>query len=329
MIMFALIITFLLGFSVSSVYSDLNTSNHSDKNINDVDNYDINILTKNNESYDIVAVFHTHVYKTTINEYVIKTMQPIFQVYPHLLRDSLERHIYSGDDNSEFFEMKYEPSKITLSFLLDLDYLKETIIIELFEFTQKTLEQNRRLDDMDNRIYKSSSEIYYLQRVEYDDGEDEFINSFKWDMASQKEREYYIKLAKEKYIWYHDCYVRIEPLVLMKMGNMCHIVGWMNISMDNIAIPEKANIYSDISRIIYSKDTFSYNHHIRVMLILKKNKLVYANVQNNKIIDRKSSKYEQYEIISAAGLKQNIYSNHKNKFFPIDARFFCDSITEL
>jgi len=138
-----------------------------DKNIHDIDNYDINLVSQVDGSYNINAVFYTKIYKKVINDITINSMPPIIKTYPKMLRDILERHIYSKHKNSAFFSMIYNQDRIELSFIVDLDYIKENIKIELLEFTQETFEQkiDERLNGMNLMLFETiennKPDIYY------------------------------------------------------------------------------------------------------------------------------------------------------------------------
>jgi hypothetical protein len=98
---------------------------NSSKSILDVDNYNLHIRTKSDDTYDVIAYFKDKRFSVNVNEDVINKMPPIIMAYPVLLKQILEKHIYSIEKNSDFFSIKYEGNLIILSFLMDLNEIKE------------------------------------------------------------------------------------------------------------------------------------------------------------------------------------------------------------
>jgi hypothetical protein len=97
----------------------------SSKSILDVDNYNLHIRTKSDDTYDVIAYFKDKRFSVNVNEVVINKMPPIIIAYPVLLKQILEKHIYSIEKNSDFFSIKYEGNLIILSFLRNIKLLEK------------------------------------------------------------------------------------------------------------------------------------------------------------------------------------------------------------
>lgn len=302
-------------------------------NIRDIDNYEIDIVNRGELDYDIVAKFDKRTYKTTINKDVMDEFSPILKVYPNILKNVLETHIYSEKNNSDFFTMKYDVDKISLSFVLEMNYLKETISIDLYEFIQKTFEHkiNDKLEEMNKMLLKyiedNIPKRYYLHKVDYDVGDDEYMEKFKWELSSQQEKEKFFKLAN-KYILHDDKFIRIEPLVLEVHNNKCHLYGWYDINSDPIDLPEELNINN---RIIYSKhnikDTRStINFHLKII----DNKLISYHYYKNLYNQNKDYNYQNLHYFCdirseySNKLKYIWSSINKIRYNLINTHFICD-----
>jgi hypothetical protein len=173
--------------------------------------------------------------------------------------------------NSDFFTLKYAPEKLLLRFIIDLDYIKENILLELKAVTQKSFEQlvEQRLDGMNNNLKNSlvnnKPKTFILRSIEYCPDDIGFVNRFKWDLGNQLERERFLKLTSEKFItWFLlnpngsctrtkdiDKIIQIEPLILQINDNVCHLFGMVDFSQPTVTLPEETDIYSDLTRILY------------------------------------------------------------------------------
>ena len=268
------------------------SASNENRNITNVDNYDVNIRSMDENTYELIAIFSTRVYKKIIDQDYIQQSSPIIKSCPNLLRQALERHIYSKNDHSSFFEMKYTQDKITLKFVIDMDYIKETIVLKLHEFTQKSFEQkiDERIDilvdDLADKVENMQPNKYILKGIEYIDSEDEFIHSFNWDVAHQEERKKYIKLIDDKYIIMGDVIIKREPLTLTIDKGVAHLYGWMEFNKP-IEIPEDIETNSKIARMIQTFDTTLNGINSGVLLVLDNNKLqlYYKYKDDIKLLD--------------------------------------------
>jgi hypothetical protein len=123
-----------------------------------------------------------------------------------------------------------------------------------------------------------------LDAFNYFKEEDDFMIKFKWDLASQGEKERFIKLA-DKYMIHNNNnnilqsnIMKIEPLCLEVSNSNAYLYGWFNIQKE-IMIPEKVKIWSALPRIlqcIYYNDSSNYVR--QGYLILHHNKLYIKSV---------------------------------------------------
>jgi hypothetical protein len=268
---------------------------------NNIDIYKINIQLFQNDDFEIIAILSNKIYKKFIDEefYSSKDCPPFIKIYKSILQEQLTKQINSETKYSSFFKLNYKINSIELSFVLDFNYVKENITLELFEFIEESIEQklNIRIKEMESVIEEMKEEIeelqnskqktYILDFVEYDDEEDMFMKEFNWDLANQAERNKYIKLCdkyfiitmadhvnnKEKYL--QVALTKVEPLCLTIKNGFAHVHGWFQIDHKNgkskeIIIPKIYDIYANIPRIIQD---VSSPYVGPGFLILNKNKL--------------------------------------------------------
>jgi hypothetical protein len=160
-------------------------------------------------------------------------------------------------------------SSIILRFVIDLDYIKESIALELKEVTQKSVEQfiEQSLDGMANNLKNilenDKPKTFILQSIEYCLDDIEFVNRFKWGLGNQLERERFLKLTSGKFMTRfkmdanhtqtHDIddIFQIEPLILQITDNVCHLFEMVDLMQRSITLPDETGIYSDLTRVLY------------------------------------------------------------------------------
>lgn len=295
-----------------------NITNNND--FHNIDNYEINIRSIGDNTFEIIATIASRIYKKMIDEdfYDSDECPPVLEMYKIVLRQILEKHVYSGAKYSSFFTIDYELHKIKLNFVVNLEYVKEHMSLILNEYTHESFEQK-----MDKKILKIEEELiervstfqpktYILEQVKYTKQEDQFMRDFKWDIAHQSERDRFIKLSDKYFIngnkgmtmtdgsgrpvdalMYKLISIsKIEPLCLTVSENIAHLYGWIDITdnhnkIKEIIIPISAGINPIIPRIIqYSSDIRIQSQYVidngEGFLILNQNKLSIIGSLNNK-----------------------------------------------
>lgn len=293
------------------------------RDINDINTYDIKTRSIDEYSFEFIASSNDRIYKKIIDDDFIESCPPIINSYPNILRQLIEKHIYSEDDHSEFFELKYESTKITLSFVVDFEFIKETIDIVIDEYTHKSFEQKvyEKLDVIRDDM---TPKLYILQKIKYTKDEDIFVNKFEYNIAHQDERERFRDIVDNKYLVMDKTIVKRDPLILEVNGNNAHIFGWVNSMKLPIILPEESGINSDVSRII-GKVSLRPDMNC---LVLKKNKINLVKLsihpQSFSIIDSFHTitsvhSSNQYPVVGAQGIRQD-----KEKYFLVDIHFLVD-----
>lgn len=246
---------------------DLHISHHCNIDHHNIDNYEIIIRSIVDDTFEISAIIATRIYKKIIdvNFYNSVECPPIIKLYKSMMRQLLEKYINSGTRYSSFFTLDYELHQIKIKFVVDLHYIKENIILNLYEYTQESFEQkidNKVItieEQLIERITYFQPKTYILSEVKYEREEDEWMSNFKWDIAHQIERNRFIDLSKKYLINWGKTYngtlmpiTKIEPLCLTVSANMAHLYGWIDITdnMQQITIPKETGIYEYIPRVL-------------------------------------------------------------------------------
>lgn len=233
------------------------------KDITNIDNYDLHVRSKNDNTYDVIAYFMDKKYILNINEKIINGMPKIIVAYPILLKQILEKHIYSIERNSFFFHLKYNnDNTIMLSFILDLNEIKESISLLLMLCDDDILDIEKRISSLDVKKMDLPKR-YILCCTKYANTDDQFFANFKWSIADQHEKEKYANLV-HKYIVYNDMFFRIEPLILEVYNNKCHLYGMLSYTPPNnndtfeiiLPIPDDCVKLKKYNRIVQIKSKY-------------------------------------------------------------------------
>lgn len=259
--MLLLVLLFSLGLSIQNILT---------KN-------DINIVNRNNSKYDIVVTLHNKIYTSTIDNVTISNMPPIIQLYPNILKEALEENI-----DSESLKIVHIDNQVKLNLIIELNYLRETIEIILQEKTQKTFEDkiDDKLIEMNikllNYIDNKKPERHYLQKEDYEDGDDNFMKNFDWSLASQGEKEKFMRLIpKYQFIKIKEpnsnslkiFTSRVDPLILEINDNKCHIYGWFKIKITGYDLPTIKLPYDFGNKIIYSHSNSAAYYCYKTLII--------------------------------------------------------------
>ena len=237
-----------------------------------------------------------------------------------MLKNVLEKHLC--DRPFFWFAMDDDFENLTMTFYIDLGYgVKERVVLDLCEEevvvegplsdvirkidkmgkSMDNLEKmindlDDRMDDLCEQIDElkmddGKDKLYVLDCVKYNEEEDKFVMFFKWDMASQAERERFIEVTKKYLILgkqlphrevdtYQPIYIsRVEPLCLKISGGVVYVWGWYDVQKwkNGIEIPEEAGVYSVVPRILHNVKRIYVGQHsgysYKGVLILHKNKI--------------------------------------------------------
>lgn len=182
--MYLSLIIMLIVTSSEEIKSCDDVSNIDNNDYRNIDNYNINIRTIINNTFEITAVIATRIYKKIIDNEFYESVEcpPVLNLYRIMMRQVLEKYIHDDSKYSSHITMDFEPREIKLSFVVDLGYVKEHVTLKLPEHTHESFEQK-----MDNKIAKIEEELseevnsfkpktYVLERIEYTDEEDKFMS---------------------------------------------------------------------------------------------------------------------------------------------------------
>jgi hypothetical protein len=198
-------------------------------------------------------------------------------------------------------------------------------------------ECNKNIYDIETRIKKMQPKKYYLtERIIYDDGDDEFVNSFdvKCSTRTQADKEKFARLMQKYIVFnntvpsnnrtileYRNKYMitRVQPLILEVQNNKCHLYGWIkNNSRDIIIpIPKELTALLNSNRLLYQRIVnSSHISYTNVIFTDNNNIIIPTYNHNNNISNHFSSKY--------SGLGQLLKVYPPISYIQIDCHFTYD-----